>query len=150
MDFLGTVVSAVKVARQVKKYFDQIQGVDNRVQDIILEVDSLDGVLDSISKCSNDSSIFGLRTGFEEHRQHMAQVIETCKNALERLRVIGETIWVNTSNNPFLRRTKMKVELDNKSDDINLWRERLAHSRQTLQLSLQVMTVYVSHAATSH
>jgi len=146
MDFVGTAVSAVKVALQIKKYFDEIQEVDDRIQDIVLELDSLAEVLESISKCTIDTSesLFGL----DRHRQVLVttRLMEKCTNTLERLRRIVERICQNTLNNPFLRRSKMKLELDNRSDDINRCREQITGCRQTLQLSLQAITLYVSKA----
>lgn len=131
---------------KIYTYVKSIQVVDNDIRVLGVEVDQLSRVLDSISDSFNDPCLADAalesQTGHEgQHWRNFRRSLDDCKEILAGLEGILEK--VKGREGGFLRRAKSRVKLDMSSGDILLLKQQLAAYRRTMQMSLQLITVYV-------
>jgi hypothetical protein len=112
-----------------------------------IEIESLSHVLRSINTSFSDPSLakvaLNAHTGHEaQHWENVRQSMRDCKETLERLEQVLEK--VNKGDSGFLWRPKKTIKLNMKMETIALLKQEIAAYRQTMQLSLQLITVYVS------
>jgi Fungal N-terminal domain of STAND proteins len=140
---VGNAVGLYSFCKEVLKYIDEVKHIDERIQVLCIEVGSLSQVLKTFTERTNDDSLDGYRTGHEgQHWQNVARSMEDCQKTLERLTGIIEKITSKESG--ILRRSILVWNVNNKAEDIALCRQQVAAYRQTMQLSLQLITLYVS------
>jgi hypothetical protein len=141
-----TSATLVSTCTKLWGYINKIQNVDTTVQVLQLEITSLSQVLGSIGSSFNDPTLakaaLEKQTGHEaQHWQLVKRSMEDCKGTLASLERILE--GVTKVSGGLFRRPKTQIKLDMKAVEIALFQQRLTAYRQTMQLSLQMITVYV-------
>ena len=141
-----TSATLVSTCTKLWGYINKIQNVDTAVQVLQLEITSLSQVLGSIGSSFNDPTLakaaLDKQTGHEaQHWQHVKLSMEDCKGTLASLERTLE--GVTKVSGGLFRRPKTQIKLDMKAVEIALFQQRLTAYRQTMQLSLQMITVYV-------
>jgi len=146
ISILTTSAALAGTCVKIYTYIKSIQGVDNDIRVLGTEVDQLSIVLDSISESFKDPllahSALESQTGHEaQHWRNVFRSLNDCKETLTTLEEILETMKSKVSG--FLRRPKSRIKLDMNSGEISLCKQQIAAYRRTMQLSLQLITVYV-------
>lgn len=142
------VGACAKLSNTIFTYIQNTLVIDTAVDALRIEVDSLAHVLDTLGSSFKDASLAGtaleLQTGHEgEHWKHVKRSMDDCKVTLENFqRMLDRVNKVELRG--IMRRSIKKVKLDLKSGDIDLLKQQIAAYRRTMQLSLQLITVYVS------
>jgi hypothetical protein len=141
-NIVGAAVGLYSFCKEVIKYIDEVKHIDERIQVLSIEVGSLSHVLKTFTERANDSSLDGFQTGHEgQHWHNVTMSMEDCQKTLERLTGIIEKITSKESG--IFRRPKLVWNMSFKAEDITLCRQQVAAYRQTMQLSLQLITLYV-------
>jgi Fungal N-terminal domain of STAND proteins len=145
----GLVVTCYKLTSAIYSFVDKTQTVDTAVRVLGIEIESLSHVLRSISTSFSDPSLakaaVSTQTGHEaQHWENVERSMRDCKDTLERLQQVLEN--VNKGDSGFLWRPKKAIKLNMKAERIALLKQEIAAYRHTMQLSLQLITVYVSLA----
>jgi len=145
----GTIVGVcARVSCAIYTYIQSTLVVDAAVDALRIEIDSLSQVLGTLGSSFRDASLAGTalesQTGHEgEHWRHVKRLMDECKTTLEKFERILDR--VNKSDvRGILRRSVKKLKLDMNSSDIDMLKHQLTSYRRTMQLSLQLITVYVS------
>ena len=146
ISILTTSAALAGTCVKIYTYIKSIQGVDNDIRVLGTEVDQLSIVLDSITDSFKDPllahSALESQTGHEaQHWRNVFRSLNDCKETLTTLEEILETMKSKVSG--FLRRPKSRIKLDMNSGEISLCKQQIAAYRRTMQLSLQLITVYV-------
>lgn len=140
----GLVGTCATLTAFIYTYISKTYNVDSAVQVLQLEINSLSQVLSSIGTSFSDpilaKAALEAQTGHEaQHLQHVKRSMEDCKGTLASLeRILGGVTKVSRG---FLRRPKTQIKLDVKSVEITFLQQRVTAYRQTMQLSLQMITV---------
>jgi len=134
-----------KLTEYLYKYVKKIQNVDTAVQVLQLEITTLQRVLGSIGTSFSDPAMAQVAletlTGHEaQHWENVKRSMEDCEVTLTDLDKILEN--VTNVGDGFFRRAKTQVKLDMKSTKMTLLKQQVTAYRQTMQLSLQMLTVY--------
>ena len=143
-----------KVSSTIITYIQNTLVIDTTVDALRIEIDSLAHVLDTLGSSFKDASLAGTalesQTGHEgEHWRHVKRSMDDCKATLEKFqRILDRVNKVEVRG--IMRRSIKKVKLDMKSGDIDLLKQQIAAYRRTMQLSLQLITVYVSSLSQSN
>jgi hypothetical protein len=144
----GSIVAVcAHVSSAIYTYIQNTLGVDTAVDGLRIEIDSLSQVLGTLGSSFRDASLAGTalesQTGHEgEHWRHVKRSMDDCKSTLERFQRILDR--VNKSEiRGIMRRPVKKLKLDMSSSDIDILKHQLTSYRRTMQLSLQLITVYV-------
>ena len=137
-----------KLSNTIFIYIQNTLVVDTAVDALRIEIDSLAHVLDTLGSSFKDASLaeraLELQTGYEgEHWRHVKRSMDDCKVTLDNLqRILDRVNKVEVRG--IMRRPIKKFKLDINSGDIELLKQHIAAYRRTMQLSLQLITVYVS------
>jgi hypothetical protein len=141
------VGSCAKLSLAIINFVNKSQNVDTAVRVLGIEIDSLSSVLSSISLKFSDSSLAAAaldpETGHEPHWRNVRRSMDDCGETLGGLQRILDA--VKQSESRFLRRVRKQITLEFKSGEISLLKQQIAAYRQTMQLSLQMITVYIPH-----
>jgi methyl-accepting chemotaxis protein len=134
----------VKLSTIIYNFIDKSQHVERTVQVLRVEIDSLSQVLTSISVNFNDHSLaetaLDSQTGHEaQHWKNFEGLMDDCKETLEALEHVLEPM--KKKSRPFARPVK-QFKLEQMSREIELLKQQIAAYRQTMSLSLQLITVY--------
>lgn len=126
-------------------FVSNARNVDTAITTIGVEVNSLSQVLSSINDSFSDgilaNAALSSQTGHEtQHWRNVRQSMEDCKNTLESLIRILENVRGGTRG--FLARARNQISFGMNSAEITLLKQRITAYRQTLQLSLQIITVH--------
>jgi hypothetical protein len=127
--------------------------VDTAITTLGVEVNSLSQVLSSIHDSFSDSSLanaaLSSQTGHEaQHWRNVERSMDDCKGTLENLvRVLED---VKRGSGGFLARARSQISLKMSSAEITSLKQQIAAYRQTMQLSLQLITVYTSLSAAAY
>lgn len=148
----GLVGTCVKLSGYVYTFINKTQNVDTAVRVLGIEIDSLSQVLGAISTSFSDPSLANdalkSQTGHEaQHWQNVRRSMDDCKETLVKLERILEK--VSKAGSGFLGRSKTTIKLDMNSTEILLLKQQIGAYRQTMQLSLQMISVY-SYSPTSN
>lgn len=140
----GLVGTCATLMAFIYTYISKTNNVDSAVQVLQLEINSLSQVLSSIGTSFSDpilaKAALKAQTGHEaQHWQHVKRSMEDCKGTLVSLERILR--GVTKVSGGFLRRPKTQIKLDMKSVEIAFLQQRVTAYRQTMQLSLQMITV---------
>jgi hypothetical protein len=133
-----------RVSLYIATYIQSCQAVDEAVRMLRIEIDLLAPVLRSLSTRFDPSSALASELGYEaEYWKDVRQSIEDCKNTLERLEGVLNRVN-NVGSGRFMpRRSIKKFKLDLNSGEIALLKQQISAYRQTIQLSLNLITVYL-------
>jgi hypothetical protein len=128
-------------------FVTNVRRVDTAITTLGVEVNSLSQVLSSINDSLNDNTLanaaFSSQTGHEaQHWRNVQRSMDDCKNTLENLIRVLEN--VRRSNGGLLSRARSQISLGMSSAEIASLKQQIANYRQTMQLSLQIITVYAS------
>lgn len=139
MTVLGTAFALYNFCKEVLKYIDEVKHIDERIQVLSIEVGSLSQVLKTFTEHAHVSSLDGNRTGHEgQHWENVTKSMEDCQKTLERLTTMIEEI--TTTESRILKRPIRLLNMTLKAGDISLCRQQVTAYRQTMQLSLQLIT----------
>jgi len=143
----GLVRICVKLSGQLFNFVSRVRTVDESIKTLQFEIDSLSSALSSIKLSFDDpllaEAIVNTQARHEKrHWQNVRQSLDHCLNTLTRLEGILDD--VESCEGQFLVSARRRVRMDMKSAEMVLLKEQIASCRRTLQLSLQLITVYVS------
>jgi hypothetical protein len=143
----GLVDTCVKLTGHIYTFVNKNQNIDTATSVLGIEIDSLSRVLRSITTSFNDPTLAATalksQTGHEaQHWENVRRSMDDCKVTLAELERI--LVKVNKTDGGFLRRPKKVMKLAMKEQNIALFKQQIAAYRQTMQLSLQLITVYAS------
>ena len=130
---------------QIYTLIRDAQNVDDKVRRLGEEVNSLSHVLGSIKVSFSDqasaNSASTISTGYEiAHWRNVDRSFSNCERTLERFRALLVTI--RTGGGQF-RRPRMLLRLNMNDREIGTLRHELAAFTQTMQLSLNLISVYL-------
>ena len=140
----GLVGVCGKVLEYVWMYAKSCQDVDHNVEVLAIEVEQLKGVLSSLATTFDPTSALESQTGYEgEHWRNVRRSMEDCKTTLRQLEGVLERINKEEHRKFIPRMSMKKYKLDMSQGEIDSHRRQIASYRQTMQLSLQLITVYL-------
>ena len=142
MDIVSSSARLVSICIDLTLYFQKIQNVDSTIAVFSKEISDLAAVLSTIHDTVNEigSSVITVQTG-RRFWEHVALSLNDCQDTLESLeRLVLPPKKVGLPG--FLRRAREQLLLDWNSHDIELLRRQVMSCRQTMELSLQMITVY--------
>jgi len=145
LDLLSSSARLVQTCIDLTQYLQKIENVDSTIAVFNKEISDLSVVLSKIGDSVRDigSSVISLRTG-QRHWEDVALAMNDCQDTLQNLeRLIMPPKRIILTG--FLRRAREQVLLDWNSHDIQLLQRQVASCRQTMELSLQMITVYLFH-----
>lgn len=144
----ATIVHAcAKASSCIYTIIHQTLVVDTAIDGLRIEIDSLSQVLGTLGSSFRDASLAGTalesQTGHEgEHWRYVKQSMDDCKATLGKFQRILDDV-----NKPemrgIMRRAVKKVKFDMNSGDIEMLKQQITSYRRTMQLSLQLITVYI-------
>jgi hypothetical protein len=142
----------IRLCATTAGYILNIRAVDTAITTLRVEVECLSQVLSSINDSLSDNTLataaFRSQTGHEaQHWRNVKRSMDDCKNTLENLIRILEN--VRRSNGGILSRARSQISLGMSSAQIASLKQQIAAYRQTMQLSLQIITVYASISVAS-
>jgi hypothetical protein len=141
MEFVKAATNLL-LCKQLSNSINEVRGVDQRIEALGVEVESFSWVQRSFNESVNHSMLTGLRTGYEtQHWQNVARLMEDCEQTLQNLINIFDVIILKCSVN---RTSTISKEIDIKSMHIRMCKQQIAAYRQTMQLCLKLMALYVS------
>jgi len=140
----GLVGVCVKLSGQLYTFVSKVRNVDESIQTLQFEINSLSLALGSIKLSFEDpllaEAISNSQARHERrHWQNVRHSLDHCLNTLTRLDgILGN---VENCEGQFLVNVRKRIRLDMKSGEMLLLKEQIASCRRTLQLSLQLITV---------
>jgi hypothetical protein len=140
------VAFCAKLSKKIFTFVNNSQQVDTSVHVLDVEIESLSQVLRSISVGFSDSSLatkaLEPQTGHEErHWKDFKRSMDDCKGTLEALDRILEPM---RSESRLFGRPIKQIKLEKRATEISLLKQQIAAYRQTMSLSLQLITMYPS------
>lgn len=141
----GLVGICVKLSGQLFTFVRRVRMVDESIKTLQFEIESLSSALSSIKLSFDDpllaEAIVNTQARHERrHWQNVRQSLDHCLNTLTRLETILDD--VESCEGQFLVGARRRVRMDMRSAEMVLLKEQIASCRRTLQLSLQLITVY--------
>lgn len=143
------VTTCVRLSDYIYTLVDKTLTVDNAVRVLGVEIESLSHVLRAIRTSFGDQLLaktaLSAHTGYElQHWENVSRSMRDCQETLERLeRVVGK-LNKGDKLNGFLRRPKKMIKMSMKTETIAVLKQEIACYRQTMHLSLQLISVYVT------
>jgi len=140
-------VTCVKLSGYIYTIVDKVRTVDNAVRVLGVEIESLSHVLRAISTKFDDQSLakaaLSTQTGHEvQHWENVRRSMGDCKETLARLERVFEKLNKGDSLSGFLwRPSKKTIKFNMKAETISLLKQEIECYRQTMQLSLQLISV---------
>jgi len=143
----GLVGICVKLSGQLYTFVSRVRNVDESIQTLQFEINSLSLALGSIKLSFEDPLLADVISSTQarherRHWQNVQQSLDHCLNTLSRLE--GILANVESCDGQFLVSVRRRIRMDMKSGEMLVLKEQIASCRRTLQLSLQLITVYVS------
>ena len=134
---------SVTVSGYIYTYVSNTRNVDTTIRLLAAEIDSLARVVGSIQECFSDPSLanaaLSSQTGHEGNRwRNVHRSMNDCKNTLNYLEQVMEKVKKGKMG-VFGRAVKLQMN----STEITSLKQQIAAYRETLQLSLQIITVYI-------
>lgn len=131
------------VATSIYNFARETKHIEESVGALGEEIEGLRKILVGIARTfSNPIIATNLEEGIgKEHFLHVKVSLEDCKNTLERLnRIVRQ---VDAIDGSFWRLVKKRLKMYTKSEEIRLLQRRVEFIRQTMNISLQMITWYV-------
>ena len=128
----------------IQNFIDKSQYVEITVQVLRVEINALSQVLTSISVHFNDHSLaetaLDSQTGHDaQHWKNFEGLMDDCKETLAALEHALERMAKKSWS---LARPVKQFKLEQRSGEMELLKQQIAAYRQTMSLSLQLITVY--------
>jgi Fungal N-terminal domain of STAND proteins len=140
---VNLVSTCSKITSYIYAFINKTKVVNTAVQLLGIEVDSLSQALGSISTSFDDPLL--ANAALDHHPEHWGIVkrsMDDCKGTLKNLE--GILKGFNKADRGFLHLSTKQIKWEMKSEEITLHRQRIAAYRDTMQLSLQLITMYVA------
>ena len=141
------VTLCAKISKSLYRFICDSRGVDQALDAFRDEIDDLSGLLSSIESNFRDSrtATAALRetTGYEQSHWEKAQRgMNDCRGTLERLSSVLEQVRGDHGNgHVFFSRQRRQIRLDMKSTEIVTLRNQIQSYKDTMKLSLNVITM---------
>jgi hypothetical protein len=136
----------VEACTKIYMIINQTRHVDSSIGVLGVEINSLCEVLNAMHESFNDPSLatIDMQTGHEaQHWRNVKRSLQDCRSTLKSLSDILDGLKQSGGN--FLQRPRKQINLQFKLREIGILKEQVTSYRQTMQLSMQLLTVYVSH-----
>jgi hypothetical protein len=143
----GLVQVCGRLSGYIITYVQKSNTFDSNVSGLGSEIQSLSQVLVGMERTfeSNAMNIATLEagTGHEAaHWKNVRQSLNNCQTTLKSLEEIWENVNKTETRIPGLGRAKKVVTLIMSDEQITIYKGQIAAFRQTISLSLQLLTVY--------
>lgn len=140
----GLVRLCLTISGYIYTFVNNTKNVDTTIRVLGAEVVALSQILNSINESFSDRTLagaaLGSQTGHEgQHWRHVYQSMEDCKNTLRTLEQVMQKVKKGKGG-VFGRAIKLELSVS----EIALLKQQIAAYRQTMGLSLHLITVYVS------
>jgi len=134
-------------------FVSNARNIDIAITTLGVEINSLSQVLTSINDSFSDNALanaaLSSQTGHEaQYWRNVQRSMDDCKGTLENLVRILEN--VRRGSGGFLARARSQINLGMNSAEITSLTQQIAAYRQTMQLSLQLITMYTSLTNTAY
>jgi hypothetical protein len=141
------VAACGKVSEQIVKYVNACQTVDENIKILRMEICMLSEVLYTLHSKLRERRLaraaFDSQTGHErQHWESVKQLMDDCSETLLSLERILDGVSKSKTFTGLFKKSAIKFKLDIRQSDIESHQHAIAAYRQTLQLSLQLITVY--------
>jgi len=141
-----TATQLVETCAKIYTMVNQTRNVDASIGVLGVEINSLCEVLNAMHESFNDPSLatIDMQTGHEaQHWRNVKRSLQDCTGTLKSLAEILDAL--KQSGGRFFQRPRKQINLQLKLREIGVLKEQVTSYRQTMQLSMQLLTVYVSH-----
>lgn len=134
-----------KVSYYIYSFLKKEKHVDTSIRVLKIEIDTLAGVLGSISVKFSDSSTATIAlqsfTGYEEeYWRNVKRSMSDCEVTLRTLEEILQ--FIKQGGSRLKIRTTIQNRLEQKLAEIGLLKQQIAVFHKTMDISLQLITVY--------
>lgn len=135
-----------RVSRYIYNFLNKVEHEDTALRVLKIEIDSLSGVLGSISVKFSDTSTASTAlqsfTGYEEeYWGNVKRSMNDCETTLRTLEQLLRS--VKQGGIGLARRATIQVRLEQRWEEIGLLKQHIAAYHKTMDMSLQLITVYV-------
>jgi len=135
-----------KLAGYVYQFARKASAVDTAVGMLGIELDELRRVLGAINTTFNNPELaraaFEPQTGHEsQHWENVRRSMSDCQRCLGSLERLFEKM--NKEESSFLGLGKKVLKMSWKEEHISLHKQQISAYRQTMEVSLQLITVYI-------
>jgi uncharacterized protein YoxC len=147
MDMISTAAAAVNLCFKIVEIIRATRNVDTTFNLLKTEVEELSKVLDLIKTCFSNPTLAAAalesQTGPEaELWRNMKQAVEDCRETLQGFQTVLESVYKEEGQ--LLRRPRMLVDLNFlQAPAIADFRQKIGCYRETLKISLQLITLYL-------
>jgi hypothetical protein len=136
-----------KVSGYIITYVNKTRTIDSNVEGLSQEIGSLSQVLvamqDSFESNAINIATLEAGTGHEAaHWKNVRQSLHNCRKTLESLLEVWEKVNKVDSRIPGMPRPKKVVYMIMSEEQITIYKGQIGAFRQTISLSLQLLTVY--------
>jgi hypothetical protein len=147
---IGVTTAVVRLCATVSghifTFVSNAKNVDEAITTLGVEINALSEVLRSISDSLRDktlvNAISNSRTGHEaQHWRNVKRSLNDCKNMLERMVRVMDGVSPRRTGG-FFSRAKTQINFGMRMVEVTSLKQQVTAYRQTLQLSLQLITVY--------
>lgn len=146
---VGLVVFCAQLSEYINAVKKKLQSLDHEICILGIEIESLSNVLRTIREKSSNWSAAATNVepslaGSEaDYWKTVDQSMKDCKKTLENLQTILQYIK-DGENRKFLpRRYSLQARLDQKSEEIDWHKRQIVVYRQTLDVYLQLLILYI-------
>lgn len=135
---VGLAGQVAKQAIALKQLWDEVKGVPEGIQALVAQLELLNPVLADMEVSFLESP--------EIYNNHATarQSIAYCTKAIEDLSVLTTDLSQDINSAKWLKKSKSRIRIVLKKDQINAYRERLQNALQLLGLSQQIYLAYVT------
>jgi hypothetical protein len=147
---LGLIAACTKLSVQVYNIINKLSTTDETVRGLGNETRSLSEVLGSMEISLKDPLIrqATMDTKSGRHWEDVNQSLGDCKQTLRRLKRIAKAVRVPQEG--VFRRGLSQVKLALSSSEIVMYRQQISACTQTMNLSLNWITVYPTLVGSVH
>lgn len=135
---VGLITSCVKITYSI---YNILCSADEKAHVLEQEIRSLTNVLRSMESSLSDSLIrqAAMNSRTKQHWSDVNRSLLDCKGTLDRLKTVAEKAQVTKGG--IFRKARRGAKLALGSADILMYRQQISTCAQTMNLSLQVITV---------
>ena len=140
-----------KLSGYIITYVNKSKTIESNVDGLSQEIQSLSQVLMAMQQTfeTNAINIATLEsgTGHEAaHWKNVRQSLSNCQTTLEALTKVWEKVDKTDSRIPGIPRPKKVMAMIMSEEQITIYKGQISAFRQTISLSLQLLTVYDTHS----
>src|SRR5947207_604431 len=140
-----------KLSGYIITYVNKTNTIDSNVAGLSQEIESLSQVLEAMRQSFKSNAINAATleegTGHEAgHWKNVRQAMNNCQITLNSLAEVWEKISKVDSRLPGVARPKRVAYMMMSEEQITIYKGQISAFRQTISLSLQLLTVYVSYS----